>query len=281
MTAPIPFVKMHGIGNDYIFFDCFENTLRDPSNLAVKLSDRHFSVGGDGIVLILPSARADAKMRMFNADGSEGKMCGNAVRCVGKYLYDVRGVRKKFLHIETASGVRTLEVVETDGTGREALSFRVDMGRPEFLPARIPARFDGETVVSQPLTVGAETYLVTCLSMGNPHCVVFCGDVISLDLERVGPRFERHAAFPERVNTEFVRADRDGLTMRVWERGSGETLACGTGACAAAVAAVLNGYFSEGQPIEVRLKGGRLFICYTGETVFMTGPAAFSFRGEI
>ncbi len=281
MTFSIPFVKMHGIGNDYIFFDCFENTLRDPASLAVKLSDRHFSVGGDGIVLILPSGRADAKMRMFNADGSEGKMCGNAIRCVGKYLYDVRGVRKKFLEIETASGVRTLEVVGTDETGREALSFRVDMGRPKFLPALIPARFDGEAVLSRPLNVGGETYLVTCLSMGNSHCVVFCRDVFSLDLENIGPQFECHPAFPERVNTEFVQAEKDGLTMRVWERGSGETLACGTGACAAAVAAVLNGYFSEGQTVEVRLRGGRLFICYTGETVLMTGPAAFSFRGEI
>ncbi len=274
------FWKMHGAGNDYIYFDCLETPLEDPSSVSVKLSDRHRSVGGDGIVLILPGDRADARMRMFNADGSEGKMCGNAIRCVGKFLRDVKGIRKDSYTIETGAGIKTLVLTETDASG-EALSFRVDMGAPEFAPEKIPALFAGERVVAHPLTVGEETYRVTCLSMGNPHCVVFCEDPDRIPLETLGPRFENHPAFPGRVNTEFVSVTgKNELKMRVWERGSGETLACGTGACAAAVAAVLNGCCGENEDILVRLRGGDLTVRYTGTAVFMTGPAAFAFTGE-
>lgn len=274
----LQFVKMHGIGNDYLFFDCFERPLRAPSDIAVKLSDRHRSVGGDGIVLVLPSKKADAKMRMFNADGSEGKMCGNAIRCVAKFLYDFKGVRKDVITVETGAGIKRIEPLKAKPLGRADV-FRVDMGKPSFLPDRIPALFEGRRVLSHPLIVGGETYRVTCLSMGNPHCVVFCEDPSAVCLERVGPLFEHHPAFPERVNTEFVSiASENELTMRVWERGSGETLACGTGACAAAVAAILNG-FCEAGAVTVRLKGGDLTVTYTGGHVFMTGPAEISFTG--
>ncbi len=276
------FVKMHGIGNDYLYFDCFDTTLPNPSAAARKLSERRFSVGGDGIVLILRSGKADARMRMFNADGSEGKMCGNAIRCVGKYLYDVRGLRKKNLTIETKAGIKAVEVVKTNRRRTEALALRVDMGRPVFAPARIPALFDGRRVVSRPLTVGGAEYRVTCLSMGNPHCVVLGGDPDALDLGTLGPQFESHPAFPDRVNTEFVQAlCRNVLKMRVWERGSGETWACGTGACAAAVAAVLNGDCDRDAEITVRLRGGELGIVYTGKTVLMTGPAEIAFAGFV
>ncbi len=270
------FVKMHGIGNDYIYFDCLEKTIKDPASAAVRLCDRHFSVGGDGIVLILPSERADAKMRMFNADGSEGKMCGNAIRCVGKYLYERRGMAREQLKIETLSGVRTLYLHVTAGTVQ---SVTVDMGAPSFEPARIPTLFPAEAV-GYPLTVGEKEYRVTCLSMGNPHCVVFCEDPNAVDLEKVGPLFGGLPVFPEGVNVEFVRAEKTRLAMRVWERGSGETLACGTGACAAAVAAIKMGYARTGEDIEVRLAGGNLHIMDTGSTVLLTGPAEYSFEGE-
>ncbi len=272
----LQFVKMHGIGNDYLFFDCFERPLRAPSDIAVKLSDRHRSVGGDGIVLILPSKKADAKMRMFNADGSEGKMCGNAIRCVAKYLCDLKGVRKDVLTVETRAGIKRIEPLKP--RGRVDL-FRVDMGKPTFSPDRIPALFEGRRILCHPLIVGGETYRVTCLSMGNPHCVVFCEDPSAVCLERIGPLFEHHPAFPERVNTEFVSiVSKNELKMRVWERGSGETLACGTGACAAAVAAILNGFCEAGE-VTVHLKGGDLTVTYTGGNVFMTGPAEISFTG--
>ncbi len=274
------FCKMHGAGNDYIYFDCFEEPLEDPASVSVKLSDRHRSVGGDGVVLILPCEGADARMRMFNADGSEGKMCGNAIRCVGKFLHDVKGIKKEQYTIATNSGVKTLTLTKTGENG-EALSFRVDMGKPVFLPEKIPALFSGERVVGHPFIVDGETYRVTCLSMGNPHCVVFCPDPDALPLDRIGPKFENHPAFPERVNTEFVGVTRTNeLKMRVWERGSGETFACGTGACAAAVASVLNGFCEENAEILIRLRGGDLTVRYTGETVFMTGPAAIAFWGE-
>ncbi len=270
---------MHGIGNDYIYFDCFEEDLPDPERLAVKLSDRRFSVGGDGIVLILPSEVADARMRMFNADGSEGKMCGNAIRCVGKFLYEIKNIRKEALTVETLSGVKKLKLSVVGGVC-EAVT--ADMGMPEFVPEKIPALFAGEKIVSRPLIVGGETYRVTVLSMGNPHCVVFGGDPEGVALEKIGPLFERHPAFPERVNTEFVQVvEKNILKMRVWERGSGETWACGTGACAAAVAGVLNGFCETGADIAVRLKGGELSVRYTEGGVLMTGPAAFAFRGEI
>ena len=272
------FWKMHGIGNDYIYFDCFGWQPQDPAALAVRLSDRRFSVGGDGIVLILRGEKADARMRMFNADGSEGKMCGNAIRCIGKWLYEVKEIKKPVLTVETASGTKTLSL---DVQGGVVRAVRVDMGRAELAPPRIPVDFPGDRVVNAPLEVGGREYRVTCVSMGNPHCVTFVPDPYALDLQTLGPQFERHPAFPERVNTEFVRADgKNELTMRVWERGSGETWACGTGACASAVAGVLCGFCDAGADILVHLKGGDLVINATSETVYMTGPAAFAFTGE-
>ncbi|HIX09101.1 MAG TPA: diaminopimelate epimerase [Firmicutes bacterium] len=272
------FWKMHGIGNDDIYFDCFDWFPSDPSAVAVTLSDRHFSVGGDGVVYICRSEKADGRMRMFNADGSEGKMCGNAIRCIGKFLYEVKGIRKDVLTVETESGVKTLALTAEDGIVQ---SVRVDMGAAELRPAQIPAAFAGERAVDVPLDVNGTQYRVTCVSMGNPHCVTFVDDPYALDLEKLGPQFEHHAAFPARVNTEFVRVDgRNELTMRVWERGSGETWACGTGACAAAVAGVLNGFCGQGEEITVHLRGGDLAICVTADAVFMTGPAAFAFEGE-
>ena len=273
------FWKMHGIGNDYIYFDCFDWQPEDPAALAVKLSDRHFSIGGDGVVLILRSDAADARMRMFNADGSEGKMCGNAIRCIGKFLYEVKGMQKPVLTVETLSGIKTLSIHAEDGIVH---SVRVDMGAAELTPARIPADFAGERAVNVPLDVDGTEYRVTAVSMGNPHCITFVEDPYALDLEKLGPKFEHHPAFPERVNTEFVRVDaKNRLTMRVWERGSGETWACGTGACAVAVAGVLGGYCEMGADITVRLRGGDLVINVTPEAVYMTGPAAFAFTGEV
>ena len=272
------FYKMHGIGNDYIYFDCFDQMPEDPSALASKLSDRHFSVGGDGVILVCRSDVADGKMRMFNADGSEGKMCGNGIRCVGKFLYEIKGIRKDTITVETLSGIKTLRMHTQNGT---VSSVTVDMGAPELLPSRIPAKFEGERAVNVPLTVEGKEYRVTAVSMGNPHCVVFGGDPYALALEKIGPAFEHHEVFPESVNTEFVEVlAKNELKMRVWERGSGETWACGTGACAVAVAAVLNGFADMGKDILVHLRGGDLTIVYTEETVLMTGPAEFSFTGD-
>ncbi len=272
------FYKMHGIGNDYIYFDCFDQMPEDPSALAIKLSDRHFSVGGDGVILVCRSDVADGKMRMFNADGSEGKMCGNGIRCVGKFLYEIKGIRKDTITVETLSGIKTLRMHTQSG---KVSSVTVDMGAPELLPSRIPATFEGERAIDVPLTVEGKEYRVTAVSMGNPHCVVFGGDPYALALEKIGPAFEHHEAFPESVNTEFVEVlAKNELKMRVWERGSGETWACGTGACAVAVAAVLNGFADMGKDILVHLRGGDLTIVYTEETVYMTGPAEFSFTGD-
>ncbi len=276
------FYKLHGIGNDYIYLDCFDWMPEDPSALAIRLSDRHFSVGGDGVILVCRSEIADGKMRMFNADGSEGRMCGNGVRCVAKFLYDIKGVRRDVLTVETLSGVKTLTVDARSPDGLSAEMFTVDMGTPVFAPEDIPALFATEPVLSHPLIVGGKSYRVTCLSMGNPHCVVFGDDPDGIEVEKIGPLFEHHPAFPERVNTEFVQAlGKDELKMRVWERGSGETLACGTGACASAVAAVLNGLAEKDVPIKLHLRGGDLSVVYTGKTVLMTGPAALAFVGEV
>lgn len=273
------FYKMHGIGNDYIYFDCMKSELPDPGKLSVKLSDRHFGIGGDGIILLCPSKIADCRMRMFNADGSEGKMCGNGVRCVGKLAHDLGYVKGNVCRIETLSGIKTLEFT-LDNSGKVA-SARVDMGAAILSGDKIPSTFTGEKVVNAPLTVGGEEYKITLVSMGNPHCVVF-NDPDGLNLEEVGKRFENHPAFPERINTEFVKVvKRNELKMRVWERGSGETLACGTGACASAVAAVLNGFCDKGEEITVHLLGGDLKILYTDTTVYMTGGATLVFTGEI
>ena len=269
---------MHGIGNDYIYFDCFDWFPADPGAVAKRLSDRHFSVGGDGVVFICRSEVADAKMRMFNADGSEGKMCGNAIRCIGKFLYEVKGMKKDVLTVETLSGIKTLALTVENAI---VVSVRVDMGAAELCPARIPANFPGDRAVDVPLEVAGKQYRVTCVSMGNPHCVTFVSDPYAVDLEKLGPLFEHDGHFPERVNTEFVRVDgKNELTMRVWERGSGETWACGTGACATAVAACLMGYCEENADIKLHLRGGDLTIRVTPQAVYMTGPAAFAFKGE-
>ena len=276
----LKFTKMHGCGNDYIYFNCFEQQVADPEALSIRLSDRHFGIGGDGIVLICPSDVADAKMRMFNADGSEGKMCGNATRCIGKYMYEHGLISKPEMTLETLSGIKILKMTEQDG---KIASVRVDMGKAILKPSEIPTRYEGDTAVSVPLTVDGTEYAVTCVSMGNPHCIVFVDqDVSTLDLPKIGPSFENHDMFPERINTEFIRVmDDHTLQMRVWERGSGETLACGTGACAAAVASVLNGYCPKGEDITIHLIGGDLNIRYTDEAVFLTGPATTVFEGSI
>lgn len=277
----LSFTKMHGCGNNYIYFNCFTQTVENPEALSMRLSEPHFGIGGDGIILISPSDKADAQMRIFNADGSEGKMCGNGIRCAGKYLYDngMMGERTR-VKIDTLSGVKTLELFVRDG---KAQSARVDMGKAILQTRDIPAIYDGETVLDAPLIIDECVYHITCVSMGNPHCVVFCeDDVDRLDLARIGPKFENHAMFPERVNTEFVNRMADGsLKMRVWERGSGETWACGTGACAVGTAAVLLGYAQKDSDITVHLRGGDLMIRYTDETVFMTGTATTVFEGEI
>lgn len=272
------FTKMHGCGNDYVYVNCFEEEVKDPVSLSIAISDRHFGVGGDGLVLICPSDRADAKMRMFNADGSEGKMCGNAIRCVGKYLYDHGIVRKTTVTIETLSGIKTLELFLKDG---KVDSAQVNMGPAILIPSEIPVNLPGERAVAVPVKIAGEEHTITCVSMGNPHCIVFGGDPYELDLPKIGPLFENDPLFPERVNTEFIEVlDDHTLKMRVWERGSGETWACGTGACAAAVAAVLNGFCKKGKDISVRLRGGELTIRYTDEAVFMTGKATEVFHGE-
>ena len=273
------FYKMHGIGNDYIYFDCMNEPVEDPGALSVRLSDRHFGIGGDGVILLCPSDVADCRMRMFNLDGSEGKMCGNGIRCVGKLAHDLGYVKGDEVKIETLSGIKSLRL--NKGADGKVSSARVDMGAPVLEGQAIPSTYRGERVVGVPIEVGGRTFGATLVSMGNPHCVVF-EDPDRVGLEHYGPLFERHPAFPERVNTEFVRViDKNRLKMRVWERGSGETLACGTGACASSVAAVLNGYCEKNTEISVFLLGGELRITYTDETVFMEGDARLVFTGEV
>lgn len=278
----LKFTKMHGIGNDYVYINAITQKIDNPNELAKKLSDRRFSIGGDGVILICPSEVADAKMRMFNADGSEGMMCGNGVRCVGKYVYDnlIEDKERDVITIETLSGIKTLKITAVNG---KAELLEVDMGKAELRTELIPAVFEGcDTVIKKPLVVNGVEHIVTCVSMGNPHCVTFVDDVDNLELHKIGPYFENHPAFPQRINTEFVKViDEHTLQMRVWERGSGETWACGTGACATAVAAVENGYCKKGEDITVHLKGGDLIINYTDERVLMTGPATKVFDGEI
>ncbi len=273
------FYKMHGTGNDYIYFDCMNGELPEPSRAAVKLSDRHFSVGGDGIILLCRSDIADCKMRMFNADGSEGRMCGNGIRCVGKLARDLGYVKGDMCRVETLSGIKTLEFKY--GADGKVSTVKVDMGAPVLRGADIPSLLAGETVIDRPAEIGGRIYRVTLVSMGNPHCVVFA-DPCSIDVCSEGRKFENSPLFPERINTEFVRVDGRGeLTMRVWERGSGETFACGTGACASAVAAVLNGFCDRNAEITVHLLGGDLKVTYTDKTVFMEGGAALAFTGDV
>lgn len=276
----IPFTKMHGSGNDYIYINCFEHTIDHPEQLSKVISDRHFGVGGDGIVLICPSEKADTKMRMFNIDGSEGKMCGNAIRCVAKYIYDNNIVKKEILEIDTLSGIKKIELQVKNG---QMMAATVDMGKAILDPPSIPFLIEEkEPIINFPFQINNETYKITTVSMGNPHCVLFYENIDSLNLPEIGVQFEHHRMFPESVNTEFIQIeDRNTLRMRVWERGSGETLACGTGACAAVVAAVLNGYCDKDTDITVKLLGGELIIRYTDNSVFMTGPAVKVFDGSI
>ena len=273
------FTKMQGLGNDYVYVNCFEEKIENPSELAVKISDRHFGVGSDGLIMINPSDKADFEMEMYNADGSRGEMCGNGIRCVAKYVYDYGLTDKTSISVETLGGIKYLDLTVENG---KVSLVKVDMGKPELEPSKIPVAAEGSRAVDVPITVAGKEYRMTCVSMGNPHAVVYVDcDVKELPLETIGPEFENHERFPNRVNTEFVKIiDRKTAEMRVWERGSGETLACGTGACAVAVASVLNGLTDN--EVTVKLLGGDLLIQWDREkdTVYMTGPAAVVFDGE-
>ncbi|MBR5011656.1 MAG: diaminopimelate epimerase [Clostridia bacterium] len=273
------FYKMEGSSNDYIYFDNFDEKITYPESLAIKLCNRHKSIGGYGIVLIESSTIADAKMRIFNQDGSEGKMAGNSIRCVAKYLYDNGIVCKESMNIETASGIKNVKVYTSNGKVRSA---KVDVGMPEFNPANIPVKLDGDKIIDRKVNIGGEDYNITCVGVGNPHSVVFCDRVDAIDIEKVGPEFEMSDLFPERVNAEFVRVvNKNTLKMRVWERGNGETMSCGTGACAAVVAAVENGYCKKGEDITVKIKGGDLIVCYSDSGVSLTGNADLTFEGDV
>lgn len=271
------FTKMHGIGNDYVYVNCFEETVPDPAAMARKVSDRHFGIGSDGLILIRPSERADFWMDMYNADGSSAQMCGNGIRCVAKYVHDRSLTDKTDFTIESGGAIKTLHLT-LDAAGQTAL-VTVGMGAPILNPAEIPVRGDGERFVNVPVEVAGKVWRMTAVSMGNPHAVTFVDDVDVLELPVIGPQFEHHPLFPERVNTEFVRViDRRTLQMRVWERGAGETLACGTGACASLVAAVLNGLCDR--TATLKLRGGDLQITWDDDEIRMTGPATFVFDGE-
>lgn len=273
------FSKMQGCGNDYIYFNCFKQEIKNPAELSIKLSNRHYGIGGDGIILICPSKIADAKMRIFNSDGSEAKICGNGIRCVGKYLYDNRIVKSELIKIETLSGIKTLQILKTENN---VTNLKVNMGKVELNPKNIPVKIDKEKVINEGVLLGNKHYNINCISIGNPHCVIFCDDLENLDIENEGPLFENSPLFPDRVNVEFIKlTDKNTIEMRVWERGSGETMACGTGACAAAVAIVENGYCEKGKDIKVKLKGGNLLINYTDEAVYMTGNAEKIYEGVV
>lgn len=273
----IEFTKMHGCGNDYIYVDCTKGELLSPGEISAAMSPRHFSVGADGLVMICRSDTCDFKMRMFNLDGSEGNMCGNAIRCVGKYVYDNGMTDKRSLSIETKSGVKYLTLFVKDGSVE---SVTVDMGTASTSPESLPMRADSE-MINAPVTINEKEYRITAVSMGNPHQVIYCESPESLELEKIGHYFENFELFPERVNTEFVKVvGKNRLKMRVWERGSGETFACGTGACAAVVASVLNGYFGFDEPVTVELVGGELTVTVRRDMrVFMTGPCVKVYEG--
>lgn len=273
------FTKMQGLGNDYVYVNCMEQMVEDAAETARRVSDRHFGIGSDGLILICPSDKADFEMRMYNADGSRGEMCGNGIRCVGKYVYDYGLTDKTSLSVETLGGIKHLFLEVEDG---KASLVKVDMGPAILEPEKIPVTAEGSRVVDEPLCVDGKTFRMTCVSMGNPHAVIYVDDVQGMDLEKTGPSFENHERFPNRINTEFAHVlDRNTVEMRVWERGSGETLACGTGACAVAVASILNGYTED--QVTVRLLGGDLKIEWDREAnkVYMTGPAEVVFDGEI
>lgn len=273
------FIKMHGAGNDYIYIDCFTQNVESPKELSKKLSDRHFGIGADGIVLIKPSSIADCFMDIYNADGSRAKMCGNAIRCVAKYIYDNKN-KKRIIKIDTLSGIKLVEIYSENGF---ATGGKVSMGNPILNGRQIPTRYGDSIVKNKILNIENNDYEITCISMGNPHCVVFHKNIHKLNLEKIGPIFENHEMFPERINTEFVEiTHKNNLKMRVWERGSGETLACGTGACAVAVASVINGFCEKNKDIQIHTTGGVLTVkWHKNNNVYLSGNAVEVFRGEI
>ncbi len=274
------FIKMHGLGNDYVYVDGFKEKLDNPGEVSKFVSDRHFGIGSDGLIMINPSDKADFEMAMYNADGSRGEMCGNGIRCVAKFVYDNGLTDKTDISVETLGGIKYLDLTVKDGKVEKV---RVDMGEPILIPGDIPVRAEGkDKVVSEPLTVEGQEYAITCVSMGNPHCIIYVDDVDGLELEKIGPKFENNEMFPNRINTEFIRIiNKNEIQMRVWERGSGETLACGTGACASVVASVLNGHTDR--TVRVHLLGGDLEIEWdeSDNHVYMTGPATTVFKGTI
>lgn len=272
------FTKLHGCGNDYVYVNLFEETIENPAELSIEISDRHFGIGSDGLITIGPSEVADFRMRIYNADGSEAEMCGNGIRCVAKYVYDHKLTDKTEITVESGAGIKTLKLFVEDG---KVAQVRVDMGEPILTPDLIPVVADGEKVIDEEIEVCGKTWKMTCVSMGNPHAVIFVDDVENFELEKYGPHFENHPRFPKRTNTEFVKViSRNEASMRVWERGSAETWACGTGTCATAMACILNGLTDN--KVLVHLRGGDLTIEYDEETnhVFMTGPATEVFNGE-
>ena len=273
------FTKMQGLGNDYVYVNCFEEKIENPPAVARYVSDRHFGIGSDGLIMINPSEVADFEMEMYNADGSRGEMCGNGIRGVAKYVYDYGLTDKTQISVETLGGIKYLDLTVEDG---KVVLVKVDMGKPELKSDLIPIISENEKVIDEPIEVDGQVYHMTGVSMGNPHTVIYVDDVKNLDLEKIGPKFENHERFPKRINTEFVHCiDRNTVEMRVWERGSGETLACGTGACAVAVASILNNLTDT--RVTVKLLGGDLQIEWDREKnhVFMTGPAKVVFDGVI
>lgn len=273
------FTKMQGAGNDYIYINGFEQTIDNPSETAIKLSNRNFGIGSDGLVLILPSKTCDFRMQMFNSDGSEAEMCGNASRCVGKYVFDHELTTKKEITLETNAGVKLITLLDGNAKKRKV---RVDMGEPILNPELIPVKITQNPALKYPLKIEDKTWEINCVSMGNPHAVIFTNNIKNLDLPTIGPKFESNPIFPRKTNTEFVEViDKKTLNMRVWERGAGETLACGTGACAVAVAAVLNGLTER--KVNINLLGGQLEIEWNENNnhVYMTGEAVTVFDGVI
>jgi diaminopimelate epimerase len=272
------FIKMHGIGNDYVYVDCFHETVSEPEKLAVRMSDRHFGIGGDGLILIMPSDKADVRMRMFNADGSEAQMCGNGIRCLAKYAYESRLSRKHEITVETLAGVLSVYLHPTVQDTVDQVT--VNMGRPRLRRQDIPMCGEGQRVLGEKLTAGDREFEVTGVSMGNPHCVVYVDDVAQFAVSHYGPLLEHHPQFPQRTNVEWIEwLNAREIRQRTWERGSGETLACGTGACAATVASVLNGRTERS--VTVHLLGGDLQVEWAAdEQVYMTGPATEVFRGQ-
>ncbi|MDD3413193.1 MAG: diaminopimelate epimerase [Lachnospiraceae bacterium] len=273
------FTKMHGIGNDYVYVNCFEESVSNKEETARFISDRHFGIGSDGLILINPSNHADFEMEMYNSDGSRAEMCGNGIRCVGKYVYDHKMTDKRCISVETLAGIKYLDLeIEND----KVVTIKVNMGAPILEPKQIPVQSAKYPVIKEIICIDEKEYLMTCVSMGNPHAIIYMEDIKGLEIEHLGPKFENHPVFPKRTNTEFVRViDRKTVEMRVWERGAGETLACGTGACATAVACILNGLTED--RITVKLLGGVLEIYWNREEniVYMTGTATTVFDGEI